>query len=313
MVLILTFSLIINSMEKILVSRWNAAVTTLFLFISSLAFGQGNLIKLGPVYNTTWGAGWNCYVKLPANYDAGKKYKTIIFFPGTGETGTNSAALVTYGPNAYAKSGWAGTVDTVSFILVSIQPINLYPNEALINSRLIELKKLYPAIGDIYLTGLSMGGWCSTTFVTGDPLGGPYYYASQIKAVVDVQGVMPDDNSPYPNLFDNFALSGGKLLSLEQAFDNRGAPTRVNRMNATKPGSAVYIQTKFGSGGHCCWNEIYGNIGIQPAKFLIDGKSQNIYEWIAGIQATVVVPDPPGPVIKVVYELLSDSTWRVKK
>jgi len=231
--------------------------------------------------------GWNAYVHLPANYNNTTiSYPTIIFFPGLGEIGTNASAVIAQGPGAYINQGWNGNVvangSTVEFIVISLQPSAAYPNEISLNQKIQTIKSLYRVNSNkLYLTGLSHGGWCSTTFVTGDPLGGPYTYASQIAAVVEVQGVMPDDNSPYPTLFDNYANAGGRLLGFEQAYDNRGMPTRVNRMNATKPNSAIYVQTNFGNGGHCCWNQYYGGQGVQPGIFMLDGVNQNLYQWLA--------------------------------
>ncbi len=239
--------------------------------------------------------GWNAYVHLPANYGSTTtNYPTIIFFPGLGEVGTNASALIAYGPGAYITQGWNGNVsvsgNTVEFIVISIQPPSAYPPESLINSKIQLIKNAYRVDNNrLYLTGLSHGGWCSTTFVTGDAYGGPYTYASQVAAVVEVQGVVPDDNSPYPGLFDNFASTGGKLLGFEQANDNRGIPTRVNRMNATVPGSAIYMQTNFGGGGHCCWNQFYGGQGTAPGIFMLGGVSQNMYQWLAR-QSRVNIP-----------------------
>jgi hypothetical protein len=231
--------------------------------------------------------GWNAYVHLPANYNSTTiTYPTIIFFPGIGEIGTNPAALIAHGPGAYITQGWNGNVvidgNTVEFIVISIQPPAGYPNEITINQKIQTVKSTYRVnLNKLYLTGLSHGGWCGTTYVTGDPFGGPYTYASQIAAVVEVQGMRPDDNQPYSALFDNFAGSGGKLLGFEQINDNRDIQTRVNRMNATVPNSGIYVQTSFGSGGHCCWNEFYGGQGKQPGIFSLGGVNQNLYQWMA--------------------------------
>jgi len=231
--------------------------------------------------------GWNAYVHLPASYSNGSDtYPTIIFFPGLGEVGTNANAVISNGPGAYITQGWNGNVivdgATVEFIVISLQPSAAYPTESIINQRIQTIKSLYRVDGNrIYLTGLSHGGWCSSTFVTGDAYGGPYNFASQIAAVVTVQGVRPDDNTPYPNLFDNFALSGGKYLGFEQQNDGRDTRTVVDRMNATVPNSAVYVQTNFGNGGHCCWNQFYGGQGVQPGIFNLSGTSQNLYQWLA--------------------------------
>ena len=231
--------------------------------------------------------GWNAYVHLPAGYaTSGLRYPTIIFAPGIGEVGTNASAVISNGPGAYIAQGWNGNVsidgNTVEFIVISIQPPTAFPTEATYNQRIQTIKSLYRVDPQrLYLTGLSHGGWMSSTFVTGDPYGGPYTYASQIAAVCTVQGMIPDDNAPYPNLFDNFALSGGRYLGFEQINDGRDTRRVVDRMNAAKPNSAVYVQTSFGNGGHCCWNQFYGGQGVQPGVFNLGGINQNLYQWLA--------------------------------
>ncbi|MCY7290715.1 MAG: hypothetical protein LH615_00885, partial [Ferruginibacter sp.] len=138
--------------------------------------------------------GWNAYVHLPAGYSTSSiTYPTIIFFPGLGEIGTNPNAVISNGPGAYIAQGWNGnvTVDgaTVEFIVISLQPPNAYPTENSLGSRIQTIKNSYRVDPDrLYLTGLSHGGWCSSTYITGDAYGGPYNYASQIAAVVTVQG-----------------------------------------------------------------------------------------------------------------------------
>lgn len=243
--------------------------------------------------------GWNCYVHLPWDYNSNNNtYPTILFFPGIGEVGTNAAALIRNGPGAYITQGWNGNVkvgnDSVKFIVISLQPPTGYPTEFYINQNIQTLKSLYRINNQrLYLTGLSMGGWCCTTFVTGDAATGPYTYASQVAAIVDVQGVKPDDNLPYPNLFDNFAAVGGRYVGFEQSQDFRDKQTVVNRMNTTKPNSAIYVQTTFGGGGHCCWSQFYGGGGTQPSLFTLDGISQNIYQWFARQNTTTVNNQAP--------------------
>jgi hypothetical protein len=247
-------------------------------FLATKVYSQQTLTQIN---------GWNAYVHLPAGYSSTTtSYPTIIFFPGIGEIGSNPASLLSYGPSSYISQGWNGNVvvdgNTVEFIVISIQPSAGYPNEYYINEKIQTIKSLYRVNPNkLYLTGLSHGGWCATTYVTGDSYGGPYTYASQVAAVVDVQGVVPDDNQPYPNLFDNFANSGGRLLGFEQIYDNRMMPGRIARMNATKPNSGIYVQTNYGGGGHCCWNQYYGGMGVQPGNYLLDGVVQNIYQWLA--------------------------------
>jgi hypothetical protein len=243
--------------------------------------------------------GWNAYVHLPSTYaTSGKTYPTIVFFPGLGEVGTSAGKVIQNGPGAYITQGWNGNVvvngSTVEFIVISIQPAAAYPNEIRLNQAIQAIKSAYRVDNNrLYLTGLSHGGWCSSTFVSGDAYGGPYTYASQVAAVVTVEGMRPDDNSPYPNLFDNFAKAGGRYLGFEQALDNRDTKTVVDRMNATTSNSAIYVPTNFGGGGHCCWEQFYGGNGNTPVNFNLDGVSQNIYQWMAKQSLGGSAPIPP--------------------
>jgi len=258
------------------------------------AIGQQSLINV---------SGWNAYVHVPASYYSNPtvSYPTIIFFPGIGEVGTNPASVISNGPGAYIAQGWNGnvTVDgrVVEFIVISLQTATAYPNEDVMNAKIQQLKGLYRMDPNrLYLTGLSHGGWCATTFVSGDNYGGPYTYADQVAAVVSVEGVTPRDNAPYPNMFDNFANVGGRYVGFEQVNDFRDTKTVVDRMNFTKPNSAIYVQTNFNGGWHCCWNSFYGGQNQEPVKFNLDGINQNLYEWFARqSKGTVVTPSNLAP------------------
>lgn len=266
--------------------------TILCLCISKNSYSQQSLVSIN---------GWNAYVHLPASYNSGNtSYPTIIFFPGLGEVGTNAPAVILNGPGAYIAQGWNGNVSvdgkTVEFIVISLQTPAAYPRENEMNTQIRMIKSMYRVNSKkLYLTGLSHGGWCSSTFVTGDSYGGPYTYASQVAAVVTVEGMRPDDNTPYPQLFDNYAKVGGKYLGFEQIYDNRDTKTVVDRMNYTVPNSAIYIQTNFGGGGHCCWASFYGGQGTVPTNWLLDGVTQNIYQWMAR-QTLGGAPTPPANV-----------------
>lgn len=242
-----------------------------------------------PAFFTTVNS-WNAYVKLPDDYQTAttKFYPTIIFFPGVGETGTDASKLLVNGPAKFINQGWSGTVDIdgtpVQPIHISLQPPANYPPETSIDIRINALKSLYRIDGSkMHLTGLSHGGWCAETYVTGDPLGGPYTLASKVASVVAVQAVRPDDNQPYPDLFDNFALSGGKWLGFEQTQDNRDMVTIFNRMNATVAGSAIFKTTTFclddgtGCGSHCCWDKFYAPTAVFSG---LNGRTENIYQWM---------------------------------
>lgn len=296
-------------------------LTAILLFVSLTCMSQQSLIKLN---------GWNAYVHLPADYSTTKTYPTIIFFPGVGEVGTNASLVIANGPGAYLTQGWNGNVstgtDSVEFIVISLQPPAAYPVEVTINSQIASLKSLYRIDSKrLYLTGLSEGGWICTTFVTGDPLGGPYTYASQIAAIVNVEGVRPDDNQPYPYLFQNYGKAKGRLCNLEQLQDGRDMPTYTKEMDSTVANSAIYTQTDFGSGGHCCWSNFYGGQGTTPGIFSLDGVNQNIYQWLAkqSLKADTTVPinivtgcnQLPGKVYTIegvsdIYDITPNPAWK---
>lgn len=242
------------------------------------------LIVLFLLVNTTMFAqiqtqinGWNALITLPADYNTTNiKYPTLIFFPGLGEVGTDINKLKQNGPHAYLQMVGASIP---GFIVISLQPTSAYPVESSINTRIATLKQLYRIDSlRVNLTGLSHGGWMSATFVTGDPLGGPYFYASQVNTVITVQGVIPSDNQPYPQLFANFRGRG--YLCFEQRLDGRDGPTVVNYINSLYPNKAQFIETNFSNGGHCCWNRFYGGQGVQPTEFPLDGIKQTIYQWL---------------------------------
>lgn len=201
---------------------------------------------------------WNYVATLPVNYSiSNANYPTLFFFPGLGEVGTNINALVRYGPHALIN---AGTNPLPGWIVISLQPSSAYPPETSIKSRIDALKQLYRIdTGRMNLTGLSHGGWMAATYASNIGT------ANEVNCVVTVQAVRPDDNQPYPNGFQYW--HGRKYLCFEQINDGRDGGTVVNFINSLYPGRALFIQTNFSGGGHCCWNEFYGGQGIEPGKF----------------------------------------------
>jgi hypothetical protein len=242
-------------------------IALLLLLINTTMFGQIQ----------TQINGWNALITLPADYNATTiNYPALIFFPGLGEVGTDINKLKLNGPHAYLQMAGASIP---GFIVISLQPTSAYPIESSINTRIATLKQLYRIDPlRLNLTGLSHGGWMSSTFVTGDPLGGPYIYTKQVNTVITVQGVIPNDNQPYPQLFANFRGRG--YLCFEQRLDGRDGQTVVDYINSLYLGKAQFILTNFGNGGHCCWNQFYGGQGVQPSAFGLDGMKQTIYEWL---------------------------------
>lgn len=246
-----------------------SSFATVTITVDTPQTGQ-NLIDLG---------GWNAYVKLPDDYHLNPTtyYPTIIFFPGLGEVGTNASKLLSAGPSAYINGGWNGNVtvdgNIVKFIVISVQPSTSYPHETVIHSKINALKSLYRIDNKkMHLTGLSHGGWCSTRYAA--------YYPDKVASIVNVQGVQPFYTNEYATVFANWVNSGGKCLNLEQNQDFRDMYNLTNALNSIKPNSAIYIQTNFGNGGHCCWNSFYGG-NTAPSNFNINSKTENIYQWMA--------------------------------
>ena len=266
--------------SQIFTSKTRAFVLGIIsIFFAGGTFAQQTLINVN---------GWNAYVHVPWDYAANptKSYPTIIFIPGLGEVGTNASSVIANGPGAYISQGWNGNVqvgtDSVKFIIISLQPPSAWPSTDAINPRIQTLKSLYRIDKNkMHLTGLSMGGWAAMCFVTADPLEGPYTYATQVASVVSIEGVQASDNAPWPQKFNNMALYGGKMMNFEQSNDYRKGDIAVAQMNTAKIGSAQYIETNYSGGGHCCWEQFYGGHGVQPNQFILEGVSQNIYEWMA--------------------------------
>src|SRR5580700_2793021 len=121
-------------------ARRTAAYFVLLLFLSLSLSAQQTLISVN---------GWNAYVHLPNDYatSGNKLYPTIIFFPGTGEVGTNAASLLTYGPGNFLASGWNGQITingtTVNPIIISLQPPAVYPAIAVVDAQIQSLKAEY--------------------------------------------------------------------------------------------------------------------------------------------------------------------------
>src|SRR5579862_4861418 len=200
--------------------------------------------------------GWNAYVHLPDDYNTtgSQTYPAIIFFPGTGEVGTDPSKLLINGPGYFLNSGWNGNVVlngvTIKPIYILLQPPSLWPPTSIVAPEIDQVRTMYRIDQSrVSLTGLSMGGQVSEEYVES--------YPSKIASVVAIQAVKPDDNPAYPTPFATFAQDCGHWLGYEQVNDGRDMITINNTMNAAVPGSAQYFQTNVGGGGHCCWNTWY--------------------------------------------------------
>lgn len=257
--------------------RLNSALLFVSLLVCSLSgFSQQFLTTIG---------GWNAYVHLPDDYDGNRRklYPTIIFFPGTGETGTDASALLRYGPGHFIAQGnnlnsFNVNGQTIKPIIICLQPPFLYPQPWQLNlmfDAILARWRVDPS--QLNLTGLSMGGFCGDNFVTESVAN-----SNRINSMVNMSAVIP--NYPITN-FSFYALSGGKAWWFEGLYDNRGMDQMTAIMNATVPGSARYTSYV---GGHCCWNTWYDPGYTEN----INGQNWNIYQWMLA-QRKVGIPFPP--------------------
>lgn len=215
--------------------------------------------------------GWNAYVHLPSDYDqTTHNYPTIIFIPGLGEVGTDPNKLIANGPGAYIKQGWNGEALGVKFIVISLQPPTAWPNPTSIKPKINKLKSDY-RIGNIYMTGLSMGGYAITGYATQYPEDVTDYVG--VEALLYYEDIKSNTKPP--------ALAGQRYLLFEQKYDYRKQDSLAYWMNYWKTGSGTHVMTNFGGGGHCCWADFYGGGSKQPSVFSVEGENVNIYEWFA--------------------------------
>ncbi len=281
-----------------------------FLFVGVLALGgakafaSNTLVTIPPDPSTWLTTNWNAYVHLPSDYNSSPNtyYPAIIFFPGLGEVGASNHAASDAkknGPNAYIDAGWDGTVtvdgQVTKFIVISVQPWTPYPTNMVdFKARITWLMSHYRIDPNrVNMTGLSHGAWMANMYAVFKPSANDYSMMDLVASVVNVEGAIPSDDTTqawwsanatpaFPQRFTEFAQRGGKMLGFEQVNDGgRGIDTIASTMNAVAPGSGTYIRTNFGGGGHCCWANFYGGGGTTPSTFVINGVSQNIYQWMA--------------------------------
>jgi len=230
--------------------------------------------------------GWNAYVHLPDEYNdsVGKRYPLICFIPGTGETGTNASKLLTYGPSRFVAQGHNmqfivnGKLEKP--IVISLQPVNLWPNAWTINRKLDSVLARYRCdLQRINVTGLSMGGWSWVNYVNNyNPL-----YTSRITSIVSMSSPPPDNTVNAISLMRFFPLAGGTAWFFEGNLDLRGNDKIRDTMNSYVPGSARYTLY---SGGHGGWNTFYNPSWIE--------NGESIYTWMLK-QKKALVSGPVAP------------------
>jgi hypothetical protein len=255
------------------------ALATLFTLFCSLqkASAQQFLTQID---------GWNAYVHLPDDYNdsVNKRYPLICFIPGTGETGTTASNLLTYGPSKFVAEGHNmqfmvnGKLEKP--IVISLQPVNLWPNAWTINKKLDSVMARYRCdLQRINVTGLSMGGWSWVNYVNNyNPL-----YTKRITSIVSMSSPPPDNTVNAISLMRFYPLEGGTAWFFEGNLDLRGNDKIRDTMNKYVPGSARYTLYP---GGHSGWNTFYN------PSWKENGES--IYTWmLKQKKALISGPVPP--------------------
>lgn len=218
----------------------------------------------------------------------------IFYCVGLGEMNTDSAGLGKFGPLDYLRTGWDGGVDLGNGrhypIIVMIQPAaSAWGWPDFIGSRVFDwaMNRFRIKKNSVYWTGFSQGGWASNLLVTYQATSGVLTYGARVKAVVNVQGVQPDDTRgatpAFPGRFTPYAQAGGKELGFWGTLDaDRGIPDIVNTMNAAVAGSAYEFSDVV---GHNTFQRYYGGDGVAstfytPLKKTINGTLQDQYQWM---------------------------------
>jgi hypothetical protein len=215
---------------------------------------SGSIQKIYAQQFLTTVDGWNAYVHLPDDYNDSvtKKYPLICFIPGTGECGTDPSRLLSYGPSKFVADGHNmqfmvnGKLEKP--IVISLQPVNLWPSAYTINRKLDTIFARYRCdLQRINATGLSMGGWSWDNYVDNySPL-----YTNRITSIVAMSAPEPDNTISNMKVFSQ---AGGKWWGFEGTQDYRKMNMVNDTLNYYRAGSARYTSYV---GGHCCWNTWY--------------------------------------------------------
>lgn len=259
---------------------------------------------------------WRARVFLPANWDgnADSSRQCIVYSYGAGQVSPDGHdSLSLYGPLAYIAGGWNGGVvlgnGTHYPVIIGLQQNTAYVLNGEVVSRLNAIRARYKIkVGNLHVMGYSAGGHTYKMAATEDAVDdvapyGPFTYASAFKSIVDLHGVVPDDNSQWFIKAKNFARNGvtggGKYLGIygldNNVLSDRQIPRFKDSMNAAVPGSA---QATYFADNHVPSDvpngRIFGKLdGTAPQSFSIFGVTQNVYQWALRQGDTASANIPP--------------------
>ena len=211
-------------------------------------------------YDTTFG-GWNAIVTEDVSLQGNDSAAGIVFFPGIGQMTTNVSDLSVNGPHYLINNGlWDGSVTLGNGVhhpfIISLQPpASGYPAATVLPKIQAILARYRIKRNSFYLTGLSCGGWQANEFVAYEPTPGDNSAGMMVKAIVNLEGVIPSDSIPiypsesYPRKMGHWAkVCGGRELWVEGSQDWRDMLAGAQNMRDSVPNSATYFMVTYGGG-----------------------------------------------------------------
>jgi hypothetical protein len=267
--------------------------------IFALLFSFSSRAQQMVTYDTTFD-GWNAIVTEDISLQGTDSAAGIVFFPGIGQMDGNVNDLAVNGPHYLINNGlWDGSVRLSNGVhhpfIISLQPpASGYPASEVMPKIQAILARYRIKRNSFYFTGLSVGGWQANEFVAYEPTPGDNTCGNMVKAIVNLEGVEPADNTgiylseSYPNKMGHWAAAcGGRELWVEGSQDWRDMLAGAQNMMDSVAGTATYFMVTYGGGAHCCWNSEYdtATTWTMPSNSNISeivGQPQamNVWQWL---------------------------------
>ena len=272
--------------------------------------------------------GYNAVIFRPAQYyvtgNADSAIQCIVFSYGSGETGASYATMKSIGgPIAYISSGgFNGKVlmpagDTLFPIVIGLRIPVAFPTSGQPLAKLNAIRAAFKIKKkNLHVGGFSAGGYAYKIMATEDnedtsPPYGPFTYADAFKTIVDIQGVIPDDNANWTTKVKNFANNnngGGKYWGFWGTGDGeRGIETFRDEMNAAVSGSGTVHTTADGH-SYTAVHRVWGNpSGTAPQTWTIGGRTLTAWQWTL-LQGEDTIQAAGGGGIDPIVDVRDDTT-----
>jgi hypothetical protein len=232
-------------------------------------------------FNVPFYGNCNVLIYKPANVGATTKLPAFVFVPGNGEDGNNIELLYTYSPMGFIRGGWKP-----DFMVVAIQPLQIWPNHVIMHYALEYLKTLPNFdINRWYGTGLSGGAGCNYDYIMNEPAATytPPKACIPMSLAIDAQCGSRFDGTD--------SLCGADLRFLPIPMWGFGGNSDVHgvveqryfQLLAARGADARFTLYQ---GDHCCWGNYYN----PNYREMINGSMKNIYEWALQYPLTTTLP-----------------------